>query len=80
MSDLYEKFINRLIKANDENVSEEEHISRLDALRNWRDGVVDAGGIFLNGDYYYIEKADNSEIKERPMCAGVFLDWKSNIE
>jgi hypothetical protein len=42
--------------------------------------VEDATGHRFNGDHYYIPLIDRGEMKERPMCCGEFLDWKSNIK
>lgn len=77
MSDLYSKFIGKLIEVNDETKTEEEHRRLLWSFRGWKDGIRDACGTSFNGDYYYIDKIDSGEMEERPMCCGEFLDWKS---
>jgi hypothetical protein len=43
----------------------------------WKQGVEDADGHRFNGDYYYINLFDSGKMKRRPICCGVFLDWKS---
>jgi hypothetical protein len=79
--DIYDKFIQKLIEINNENVTQKEHDLLLVKFRSWKEGLKDAGfDYLLNGDYYYIEKIDSGEMEERPMCAGQFLDWKSNLE
>lgn len=77
---LCDEYIKRLIEVNDENKTEEEHRLIRHEFRGWIRGVEDATGVTFNGDYYYIEKFDSGEIPERPICCGVFLDWKSNIK
>ena len=69
---LYDEYIKRLVQVNDETVDEETHNSLLTELRGWQQGVYDSTGHRFNGDYYYMEKGI-----DRPMCAGVFLDWGS---
>lgn len=77
---LYDKYLEKLIAVNDENVSEEKHKCLLDKFYGWLEGVYDATGQTFNGDYYYIDKIESGEMEDRPMCAGVFLDWESNYE
>ena len=75
MEELYAKYITKLVAVNDENTTIIEH-DRLSLLfRGWIDGIADAGDVTFNGDYYYLEKFDSGEMKERPICCGVFLDW-----
>jgi len=79
MDNLYDIFLNKLIAANDEAKTNEEHHYLCMKLHAWKEGVMDALGASFNGDYYYIEKIDSGEMKERPMCRGEFLDWKSSL-
>ncbi len=76
MGNLYDKYIEMLVMANDESVTEQKHQHFLTALHGWKEGVFDAIGRRFNGDYYYIAKIDAGEMAERPMCCGEFLDWK----
>lgn len=77
IDDIWDKYIKKLLGVNDELVSEAEHNRRNRALTAWREGVQDTRpDIWLNGDYHYIQLFDSGEMKERPMCCGVFLDWK----
>lgn len=75
---LYDEYIRRLLEVNDENKTEDEHRLIEREFRGWLQGVEDAKDFRFNGDYYYIEKFDSGELPERPICCGVFLDWKSN--
>jgi len=79
MSDLYSKFIEKLIEVNDETKTEEEHVRLSCSFRGWREGIRDACGTSFNGDYYYIDLEEKGEMEERPMCCGEFLDWKSSL-
>ena len=75
---LYDEYIRRLLEVNDESKTEDEHRLIVERYRGWREGVEAAAGHRFNGDYYYTELFDSGEIEERPICCGVFLDWKSN--
>ncbi len=75
---LYDEYIRRLLEVNDESKTDDEHRMITNRFRGWIEGVFDAVGRRFNGDYYYIELFDSGEIKERPICCGQFLDWKSN--
>ena len=77
---LYDEYIKRLIEVNDESKTEDEHRLVKMGFRGWIQGVEDAKGHRFNGDYYYIEKFDSGELTERPLCCGMFLDWKSNSD
>ena len=77
---LYDEYIRRLLEVNDENKTEDEHCLIEREFRGWLQGVDDALGLRFNGDYYYIDKFDSGEMAERPLCCGVFLDWKSNVK
>ena len=77
MGNLYRIYINKLIEVNDETKTIEEHYRLIDKLNCWLEGVKDGSGTFFNGDYYYIDLIDRGLMKERPMCSGVFLDWKT---
>jgi len=75
--DLYEEFLWRLIEANDETKTKAEHDLIIAKFNGWKQGVMDAAGRWFNGDNYYIEKFIKGEMKERPICCGMFLDWSS---
>jgi len=75
---LYDEYIRRMLEVNDESKTEDEHRLIKERFRGWREGVEDAAGHTFNGDYYYIELFDSGKMHERPICCGVFLDWKSN--
>ncbi len=66
---LHEKHMHRIALVNS-SVTEEEHEMRRIELSAWRDGVRDAGRS-LN----YI-RADLEDDTNRPMVAGVWIDWK----
>jgi hypothetical protein len=74
---LYDKYIELLSKVNDEDKTREEHQEALAVLHGWKLGVFDCsdGKYSFNGNYHYTNLGIN-----RPMCAGVFLDWKSKVE
>lgn len=81
--DLWKEFVTRLEAANDETVSEADHLVRVEALRQWRAGVMHASGITFNGDLHYA--GSRSPIMQaiwnnRPMCSGLILDWGINSE
>ncbi len=76
---LYDEYIKRLLEVNDEDKTEEEHRIVRANLMGWVQGVEDAKDYKFNGDYYYIDKFTSGELPERPICCGVFLDWKSNV-
>ena len=75
---LYDEYIRRLLEVNDESKTDNEHRMIESSFRGWIEGVKDAAGYRFNGDYYYIELFDSGKMQERPICCGVFLDWKSN--
>lgn len=66
------KFVELLKKANDETIDERLHNQATDVLWGFKLGWEAAGRGHLNGDYYYME----IEVVDRPMCCGVFSDWK----
>jgi len=72
---LYDEFIKLLVEANDETKTQLEHDLLVSNLRGWEQGVEDAAGHRFNGDYYYMEMEPET-FSNRPMCAGLFLDWK----
>ena len=74
---IYNEFLKRLIEVNDETKTTAQHDRLVIEFNAWKQGVKDASGAQFNGDYYYIDMIDKGEMKERPMCCGVFLDWKS---
>jgi hypothetical protein len=72
---LYAEYIRRLLEVNDESKTEAEH-RIIDAnFEGWKQGIEDATGRRFNGDYYYIDLFSRG-MPERPLCCGVFLDWK----
>ena len=75
---LYDEYLRRLLEVNDESKTDDEHRQIEARFRGWLEGVEDAAGYRFNGDYYYIELFNTGKMKERPLCCGVFLDWKSN--
>ena len=77
---LYDEYIRRLIEVNDENKTEDEHRLLEREFRGWLNGVEDAKDFTFNGDYYYSKLFDSGELPKRPLCCGVFLDWKSNAQ
>ena len=77
---LYDEYIRRLLEVNDESKTDDEHRQIESRFRGWVEGVEDAAGHRFNGDYYYLELFDSGKLNERPICCGVFLDWKSNVE
>lgn len=76
--DLEKEYVRRLIEVNDESKTLKEHIKLQITFQAWKDGVEDATGVIFNGDYYYIPLIDAGYMKDRPMCCGIFLDWKPN--
>jgi hypothetical protein len=77
---LYDEYIRRLLEVNDENKTDDEHRLIEARFRGWLEGVEDAAGHRFNGDHYYIELFESGKMQERPLCCGVFLDWKSNTK
>lgn len=75
---LYDDYIKRLINVNDETKTEQEHKLLLREFTGWKQGVFEATGERFNGDYYYIDLFDSGIMAERPICCGVFLDWRHN--
>ena len=75
---LYDEYLERLLEVNDESKTDDEHRQIEARFRGWLEGVEDAAGHRFNGDHYYIELFDSGKMQERPLCCGVFLDWKSN--
>jgi hypothetical protein len=53
--------------------SEREHCAYQHRLDAWREGVLDAGVnlSLMAADQHYLDQGI-----DRPMCCGVFLDWK----
>lgn len=58
--------------------TEEEHERAYHLLNAWREGVTDAAASvgrqlfsLMDGDHHYMDQGIN-----RPMCCGVWLDWK----
>ena len=76
--ELYAEYLKRLIEVNDESKNEQEHQRLETQFYGWSQGVEDATGARFNGDHYYIELFDSGKMDERPLCCGVFLDWKTN--
>jgi len=76
-SPLYDKYIKRLLCANDETKTQAEHDRIVIEFNGWKRGVEDTKGYQFNGDYYYIDLFSRGKLKERPICCGVFLDWES---
>lgn len=75
---LYDEYLRRLLEVNDESKTDDEHRQIEARFRGWLEGVEDAAGHRFNGDYYYIGLFASSKVRVRPLCCGVFLDWKSN--
>lgn len=79
---LIAKYVGRTIAANDAQ-TEVGHAVEMLARREWRRGVEDAltafgldadtivGDMLEAGDNYYLERG-----VDRPMCGGLWLDWK----
>ena len=72
--ELWDKYLELLIAANDESKTEKDHYDTVRNLKGWLAGVFDAKGLRFNGDYYYLELGI-----DRPMCCGLFLDWECKI-
>lgn len=72
--ELWRKYLELLIAANDETKTEVDHDRAVRHLKGWLAGVFDATGKRFNGDYYYLEQGI-----DRPMCVGLFLDWESKV-
>ena len=77
---LYDEYLRRLFEVNDESKTDDEHRMIEARFRGWLEGVEDAAGHRFNGDHYYTELFDSGKMQERPLCCGVFLDWKSNAQ
>ena len=73
---IVEKYIKLLEAVNNEYQTLEEREVKMNDLSHWSSGVHDASGLFLNGDYHYMNK---EKYDDMPMCCGVFLDWKSKL-
>jgi len=69
---LHNKHI-KLVENVNNSITEWDHTLNLLYLRAWRDGVEDSGRKLrlMDCDMLYIEKG-----VDRPMCCGVWLDWK----
>ena len=56
-----------------------EHDTMVMCLESWRSGVKDAGAYgsisLIDADMYYLDQGI-----DRPMCGGVWLDWKPCYE
>lgn len=76
-SRLYDEYIKRLLCVNDETKTPAEHNRIIAKFQSWKQGVEDAKGFRFNGDNYYIPLFESGEMKNRPICCGIFLDWKS---
>lgn len=76
MTDLYEKYIKR-VEAINSAKTQHEHDYLSARLGGWLDGVDDAGSHVRTGslcmaaDNFYMDQGI-----DRPMCGGIFLDWK----
>lgn len=70
---LHEKHMARIDAVNNAK-SRIEHIMEYGKLEAWRDGAKDAGRTLdlCAADLEQIDRGHG----ERPMCCGVFLDWK----
>lgn len=68
----YEKHI-QLVEAVNNASTETEHFAAEIRLRGWREGMEDAGRpvSLLAADSFYLDQGI-----DRPMCCGVFLDWR----
>ena len=77
---LYDEYIRRLLEVNDESKTEKEHELIVSNFRGWLQGIEDVSNYRFNGDYYYIDLFDSGKMPERPICCGMFLDWKHNIK
>ena len=62
-----------LVEAVNNAKTELEHALAEHHLNGWRDGVNDCGRRvnLMDADLHYMDKG-----VDRPMCCGVFLDWK----
>lgn len=69
---LYEKHM-ELVQAVNNAKTVEEHSHAEQYLRGWREGVTASDGYMrlMDADNFYLEQGI-----ERPMCCGVWLDWK----
>lgn len=71
---LREKHI-QLVEAVNNATTEKEHRDHEMRLQWWREGVADSDRVlsYIAADMHYLNQGI-----ERPMCCGVFLDWKPN--
>lgn len=69
---LHQKYIKRVEAVNNSSTVQEHDIN-YGLLTAWIDGVNAAGAKLFctRADQYYMERGIN-----RPMCAGVWLDWE----
>lgn len=69
---LHEKHIEH-IKAVNTAKTVEDHVAKILYLTAWRTGVRDSGSVIdlYAADMFYLDQGI-----DRPMCAGVWLDWK----
>ncbi len=74
VSFLTDKYISLVIKVNNSK-TKEEHLENQNHLNSWMEGVKDSNGVvrLVEADLYYLNQGI-----DRPMCCGVFLDWREN--
>lgn len=72
---LREKHI-QLVEAVNNASTEQEHRYAKMRLDNWREGVADSDRVlnYIAADLHYLDQG-----VDRPMCCGVFLDWKPSV-
>ena len=74
MINLHDKHIQLVEIANDSK-TRHEHDKALTFLQGWRTGVGHAAGVrtlsYMACDQHYLDQGIN-----RPMCCGIWLDWK----
>lgn len=70
---IHEKHM-QLIDAVNNATTDDEHWSATRYLDGWRDGIQDTGHrlSLIDADLTQFRRG----FEHRPMCAGVFLDWK----